>query len=78
MGGAAHESIARPGYHTIRRPCESRDIRRGARSERHRSTAFTQQLKPVVMGPCFRRDDEENYADRASAPSIIATEFCKP
>src|SRR6266571_8241880 len=31
------------------------------------------------MGPCFRRDDnDENYPDRASAPSIMVTEFCKP
>ncbi len=31
------------------------------------------------MGPCFRRDDnDENYPDRASAPSIIVTAFCNP
>src|SRR6266478_3355799 len=30
------------------------------------------------MGPCFRRDDEDDHADRASAPSIIATAFGRP
>jgi len=41
--------------------------------------AFRKQLTLVVMGLCFRRDDNgESYPDRASAPSIIATAFCNP
>src|ERR1700732_3337338 len=26
------------------------------------STAFAQPLRPVVMGPCFRRDDDVDYS----------------
>jgi hypothetical protein len=51
-----------------------------ARSFRFGDTvdAPSQQITPVVMGPCFRRDDGESYPDRASAPSIIVTAFARP
>jgi hypothetical protein len=41
-----------------RRPCESRDPYAVSFFKRRCSMAFASQLKPVVMGPCFRRDDE--------------------
>src|SRR5260370_31152480 len=37
-------------------------IRRGACVERRWWTTFVQQPKPVVMGPCFRRDDKVSRA----------------
>src|SRR5205809_154979 len=40
------------------RPCESRDPYAAAVVvETNWSMAFPQQFRPVVMGPCFRRDD---------------------
>ncbi len=44
-------------------------IRRDVCWDRCRSTAFMQRLKPVVMGPCFRRDDE-NHSRGAISPGV--------
>src|SRR5438477_2987835 len=45
-----------------RRPCESRDPYAAAEFVRARwSTALLQQQPAVVMGPCFRRDDDGGY-----------------
>src|SRR5438552_19086966 len=55
---------ARTRTHTLssRRPCESRDPYAAAEFVRARwSTALLQQQPAVVMGPCFRRDDDGGY-----------------
>jgi len=60
------------------RPCESRNPYREVLTFRTHARGSWQQPMPVVMGPCFRRDDDQCHAERASAPSIIATALGKP
>jgi hypothetical protein len=61
-------------------PALSRDPYAAAFRRTHKGSRLCQQQKPVVMGPCFRRDDregevmarggdEEDYAVTASAKS---------
>src|SRR5215207_8276800 len=61
---------------SLRRPCESRDPYAAAEIVRTRwSTALLQQLRPVVMGPCVRRDDKHA---RQQAAITRNTATCSP